>query len=98
MPVKFYDDYPTVPIGGGNPYHMCASCGRSVPEINGYLHKHDEWCDYRKSKESNQFTQELLEEVLEHLTKISPLVENHAGSDSIVNQHNYILQRIMEKF
>lgn len=48
----YYSDYPTEPIGGSNPYYMCAHCGVSVPEINGSLYKHREWCEYRQSKES----------------------------------------------
>lgn len=57
--MKFYNDYPTKPIGGGNPYQMCASCGMSVPAINGFLENHTEWCEYRKAK--------LVEEELELL-------------------------------
>ena len=47
-----YDtDYPTEPIGGGNPYYQCVHCKRSVPEINGDLKKHESWCAYRRKKE-----------------------------------------------
>jgi len=42
-----YQDYPTEPIGGGNPYHRCVCCKRSVPEINGQPDRHAAWCDYR---------------------------------------------------
>lgn len=49
----YYCDYPTEPIGGGNPYYRCAHCGVSDPEINGSLYKHMEWCEYRKSKEAS---------------------------------------------
>lgn len=28
----------TVPIGGGNPYHKCSDCERSMPEISGSGH------------------------------------------------------------
>ncbi len=46
-----YDDgYPTRPIGGGNPYHCCAYCGRSVPSINGDLDNHFDGCEYVKVK------------------------------------------------
>lgn len=47
----YYSDFPTVPIGGSNPYHMCAICGRSVPEINGDLRRHTRDCEYRIRKE-----------------------------------------------
>ena len=50
-PEKYYDDYPTEPIGGGNPYYRCAYCGLSAPHINGYLERHQKWCDYRIQKE-----------------------------------------------
>jgi hypothetical protein len=50
MSEKYYTDYPKEPIGGGNPYHRCAYCHVSVPEINGDLEGHREWCEYRKGK------------------------------------------------
>lgn len=28
-------NYPSEPIGDGNPYHRCVHCKRSAPEING---------------------------------------------------------------
>lgn len=37
---EYFCDYPTRPIGGGNPYYCCRSCGRSDPEINGQLSGH----------------------------------------------------------
>jgi hypothetical protein len=43
---KYYSDYPTVPIGGGNPYYCCASCGRSAPQINGSLDGHNDNCEW----------------------------------------------------
>lgn len=46
-----YDDYPTTPIGGSNPYHMCSHCGMSVPGINGILGRHSSDCKYRLEKE-----------------------------------------------
>ena len=49
--MTYDDDYPTEPIGGGNPYYRCAHCKRSVPEINGNLQKHESWCPYRLMKE-----------------------------------------------
>lgn len=47
---KYYSDYPKEPIGGNNPYQMCSYCHVSVPEINGDLEGHKEWCEYRKRK------------------------------------------------
>ena len=50
----WYDSFPTIPIGGGNPYYKCASCGRSVPEINYSLTGHYDDCSWRKQiEESN---------------------------------------------
>ena len=43
---KYYTGYPTVPIGGGNPYYMCAICGVSDPEINGSLDHHRPTCTW----------------------------------------------------
>lgn len=47
MPGEYRSDFPTRPIGGGNPYHCCASCGRSVPEINGRVLGHYRHCAWR---------------------------------------------------
>ena len=47
----WYDSFETTPIGGGNPYHKCVDCGRSVPEINYSLSGHYDFCEYRKRKE-----------------------------------------------
>ena len=44
---KLYFDYPTEPIGGSNPNYKCASCGMSVPEINGRLEGHLDFCEWR---------------------------------------------------
>lgn len=51
QPIWFYD-FETEPIGGENPYHRCAHCGRSVPEINYRLDGHYSGCAYRQAKES----------------------------------------------
>ena len=48
---KYRNDYPQVPIGGGNPYSKCARCHRSVPEINGEIDGHEDWCEWRKHVE-----------------------------------------------
>ena len=44
---KLYFDYPTEPIGDGNPYYRCSSCKRSAPEINGKLENHRNDCEWR---------------------------------------------------
>lgn len=50
MEITYFADYPTKPIGKGNPYDCCASCGVSVPEINGSLVNHRRECAYRIQK------------------------------------------------
>ena len=52
--MAYDNDYPTEPIGGGNPYYRCVHCKRSMPEINGNLQKHESWCPYRLMKEGGQ--------------------------------------------
>jgi len=47
MTEEYYHDYPNEPIGGDNPYYRCSYCKRSDPEINGYIERHEEWCEYR---------------------------------------------------
>lgn len=49
--MDYFDDFETEPIGDGNPYYRCISCKRSVPEINGYIERHLETCEYRIKKE-----------------------------------------------
>ena len=49
---KYRTDYPKEPIGDGNPYWRCSSCKRSVPEINGEISRHEEWCSWMKEQES----------------------------------------------
>lgn len=48
----YYSDYPTKPIGGGNPYYCCVCCEISEPQINGRLEGHLNFCEYRIKKES----------------------------------------------
>ncbi len=50
----YYNDYPTKPIGGRNPYQCCAYCSVSIPAINGNLENHLEWCEYRRLKTLEQ--------------------------------------------
>jgi len=49
--MTYYSDYPSVPIGGSNPYYKCSYCGISDPQINGTLEGHYEDCEYRIIKE-----------------------------------------------
>jgi hypothetical protein len=48
----YYHDYPTKKIGRGNPYSQCVFCGRSDPDINGRLERHNDYCLYRRAKEA----------------------------------------------
>jgi hypothetical protein len=50
--MTYYSDYPSKPIGGGNPYYACSHCGRSDPEINGRLEGHEPNCAYRIAKQA----------------------------------------------
>lgn len=43
---KYYTNYPSVKIGGTNPYYKCSSCGISDPEINGRLEGHSSECEW----------------------------------------------------
>ena len=45
--MEYRTDFPTVPIGGDNPYHMCAHCQLAEPHINGKVKGHDEYCAWR---------------------------------------------------
>ncbi len=47
----YHNDYPHEPIGGDNPYHRCAHCKVSDPQINGRLEGHAPGCPYRIEKE-----------------------------------------------
>lgn len=49
----YYNDYETEPIGGDNPYYRCVHCHRSVPEINGRIEGHLDYCFYRRCREAN---------------------------------------------
>jgi hypothetical protein len=42
--------YPKERIGGRNPYHRCAYCKVSDPQINGELENHADWCEYKQRK------------------------------------------------
>jgi predicted nucleic acid-binding Zn-ribbon protein len=63
MPDEYITGYPTKPIGGGNPYHMCACCGRSEPEINGRIEGHLPDCSWRLEKEKATDSAGLVEQL-----------------------------------
>ena len=46
----YHIDYPSVKIGGDNPYYKCAACGVSDPEINGRLEGHRSDCEWASNK------------------------------------------------
>lgn len=53
-PVEEYIcNYPTSPIGGGNPYYKCSACGISDPQINGKLENHDPGCTWVRDYKAN---------------------------------------------
>lgn len=52
MSNEYRTDYPSEPIGGGNPYYCCSFCKISDPQINGRLEGHDKYCTWRVAQES----------------------------------------------
>ena len=58
--MPYDNDYPTEPIGGGNPYHRCHYCKVPVPQINGNVRNHKEDCVYRLHVEKDEMTRYLL--------------------------------------
>jgi hypothetical protein len=63
--MAYHDDYPTEPIGGGNPYYRCVFCKLSVPQINGDLNGHDMMCQYRQEKEKYRISQKDFDTLLD---------------------------------
>lgn len=47
-PVPGEHDYPTEPIGGGNPYYRCSACGRSDPDIS--VNGHGKSCTWAERR------------------------------------------------
>jgi hypothetical protein len=68
---EYYNDYPKIKIGKGNPYYMC-KCGVSDPQINGKLENHSSDCEWalNKHKEVNMKNNKLwrIAETLEILS------------------------------
>jgi hypothetical protein len=52
MTEEYRTDYPREPIGDGNPYYCCCSCGISDPQINGKLSGHAADCEWRRKQET----------------------------------------------
>lgn len=52
MAIDMFADYPSKPIGDGNPYHCCVFCERSAPQLFGNLERHESYCFYRRVKEA----------------------------------------------
>ena len=52
--MRHYNNYPTEPIGNGNPYHMCSYCHIPVPQINGRLVNHSQTCEHRQLIEKDE--------------------------------------------
>lgn len=59
-------DFPTEPIGGGNPYYRCVYCKKSVPEINYREKGHGADCEWLKIKKRKN----LIERMEKRLAKI----------------------------
>lgn len=49
-PPNKYWSHPNKPIGGGNPYWCCSSCGKSDPAINGDLFNHFDECEWANTQ------------------------------------------------
>jgi hypothetical protein len=65
-----YDhNYPTEPIGGGNPYYRCVYCKLSDPQINGDINKHAFYCQYRQQKQGFKLTYEQYEDLLDEVER-----------------------------
>ena len=97
MTEEYYTDYPTEPIGGGNPYYRCSYCKRSVPEINGYLERHAEWCEYRINK-MKKMTEEQLEQRFQQLEdRINELENEKFRLENEVEDLNSWCSRLEDK-
>jgi hypothetical protein len=83
MTEEYYHDYPNEPIGGDNPYYRCSYCKRSDPEINGYLERHEEWCEYRiKKLEELEMTNKLPPKV-GYIIRLAEIIREVDGSHSL---------------
>jgi glutamine amidotransferase-like uncharacterized protein len=74
-----YDGYENEPLGGGNPYYCCSSCGISDPAINGHLFNHSNYCEHLQDTLKKIIVPSLIEDVYEHFSEFSFFFddENH---------------------
>lgn len=63
---NYYCDYPTEPIGGGNPYYRCVSCKISDPQINGQLENHAKDCEWVANKRIQLSTEKATKDLLKY--------------------------------
>ena len=59
-------DYPSEPIGDGNPYHRCIYCKRSAPEINGEIKNHHLDCEWRMKMENPKISHREYTDAVQH--------------------------------
>lgn len=59
-------DYPSEPIGGGNPYQRCVYCKRSAPEINGMVENHYPDCEWRIKMENPKVGEKEYTDAVQH--------------------------------
>jgi hypothetical protein len=83
MTEEYYHDYPNEPIGGDNPYYRCSYCKRSDPEINGYLERHEEWCEYRIKKTGGTGMTNKLPPKVGHIFRLAEIIREVDGSHSL---------------
>ena len=90
MEMEYYDDYPSEPIGGGNPYYCCSSCGISDPQINGRLEGHSKYCEWRIRKEASIKMNKIVEDV-------NQKVKEYEGIDSHTEEKQKEFYDYLEK-
>ena len=97
--MTYYSDYPSKPIGRGNPYWQCSSCLVSDPEINGRIEGHHIWCEWRKKKEIELglflSDQEILDIAYEYSKEYGFLEFEHNGRD-FINCVRDIMRKVNE--
>jgi hypothetical protein len=78
-----YHNYPSQPIGGGNPYYACSSCGITDPQINGRLEGHARSCEWRKAEEARLLMSAEAIELEKANAKIRDLEESLAIAERV---------------
>jgi len=82
-----FTDYPSLPMGGGNPYYACSYCGVTDPQINGDLLNHKESCAYRKGNLNNLFlTADKTTDRTEDLNALFDVLSEYGESDIRLGQ------------